>query len=234
MKLTKLALAVGALALSGAAAAEFSANIGATNNYIWRGVSQTSNGAAVSGGLDYAHDSGFYAGTWASNIDWTGGTAGSGAEVDFYGGFASEVSGLGYDVGAIYYYYPTSGYDDSNFGEIYGTLSWGPVSGGIAYTVTSDVNDVSGTAQGFQDGDLYYHVSANFEVMPTWTVGGTIGYYDFEDNGDGGTDINYTHYQVDVGKSAGDFGDFTFTVSKAEEESGSDDTLFVVSWAKTF
>ena len=29
-------------------------------------------------------------------------------------------------------------------------------------------------------------------------------------------------------------GDFTFTVSKADEESGDDDTKFVVSWAKAF
>jgi uncharacterized protein (TIGR02001 family) len=47
-----------------------SANIGAVSNYIWRGVTQTQDGAAIQGGLDYAHESGFYAGTWASNIDW--------------------------------------------------------------------------------------------------------------------------------------------------------------------
>ncbi len=48
---------------------DFSANIGAVSNYIWRGVSQTGDGAAVQGGLDVGHESGFYAGTWASNID---------------------------------------------------------------------------------------------------------------------------------------------------------------------
>lgn len=48
----------------------FSANIGAVSNYIWRGVTQTQDGAAIQGGLDYGHISGFYAGAWASNIDW--------------------------------------------------------------------------------------------------------------------------------------------------------------------
>ncbi len=72
------ALAVGAFTLSAgavqAAMAEgphsISANIGAVSNYIWRGVSQTQDGPAVQGGLDYAHSSGFYLGTWASNVDW--------------------------------------------------------------------------------------------------------------------------------------------------------------------
>jgi uncharacterized protein (TIGR02001 family) len=47
-----------------------SANIGVVSNYMWRGVTQTLDGAAVQGGLDFTHESGFYAGTWASNIDW--------------------------------------------------------------------------------------------------------------------------------------------------------------------
>ena len=46
----------------------FTANASATSNYIWRGLTQTTNEAAVQGGIDYAHESGFYAGTWASNV----------------------------------------------------------------------------------------------------------------------------------------------------------------------
>jgi hypothetical protein len=53
---------------------DFSANIGAVSNYMWRGVTQTGDGAAVQGGLDVAHESGFYIGTWASNIDWDNGS----------------------------------------------------------------------------------------------------------------------------------------------------------------
>lgn len=231
MKLNKLAMAVAALVVSGTAAAEFSANIGATSNYIWRGVSQTDDQAAISGGLDYAHDSGFYLGTWASNVDF-GDTAT--AEVDFYGGFANEVSGLGYDVGVIHYAYPGEAYD---FTEVYGSLSFSLFTAGVNYIVDSEVKDVAGQADLFIDGDTYYYVSASYEVAPTWTVGGTVGYFDFDDDGEGGgvaNDISYTHYQLDIGKGAGDFGDFTFSVSKAEEESGDDSTKVFVSWAKTF
>jgi hypothetical protein len=52
---------------------DFSANIGVVSNYMWRGTTQSSDGPAVQGGLDVEHESGFYAGTWASNIDWDNG-----------------------------------------------------------------------------------------------------------------------------------------------------------------
>jgi uncharacterized protein (TIGR02001 family) len=53
----------------------FSANIGAVSNYMWRGVTQTGDQPAIQGGLDVAHESGFYAGTWISNIDWDEGSS---------------------------------------------------------------------------------------------------------------------------------------------------------------
>lgn len=218
MKLNKLAIAVGALVLSGSALAELSANIGATSNYVWRGTTQTQNSAAVSGGIDWGHDSGFYLGTWAANVEFADET---GAEVDFYGGFSSEVGSLGYDIGAIYYYYPN--YDDSDFTEIYGSLSFGPVTAGINYTIDTDA--------GGDDDHIYYFAEAATDISNGWGIGGVIGYYDFD--GDGGS---YTHYGLNVTKSAGDFGDFTFSVSKAsDDDAGVDeDTLVFVSWGKTF
>lgn len=232
MKLNKLALAVGALVLSGSAVAELSANIGATSNYVWRGVTQTDDSAAISGGLDYAHDIGFYVGTWASNVDFDDDTT---AEVDLYGGFANEINGFGYDVGVIRYFYP--GGKDLDFTEIYASLSFSIVTAGVNYIVDSDVKDVAGQADILIDDDIYYYISASYEVMPTWTVGGTAGYFDFDDDGEGGgkdNDVTYAHYQLDITKSAGDFGDFTFSLSTADEESGDGDTLVFASWAKTF
>ena len=230
MKLNKLAIALGATVLSGAAAAEFSANIGATSNYVWRGVTQTDDDAAVSGGLDYAHESGFYAGTWASNVDYNGASA----EVDLYGGFANELAGgLGYDIGAIYYYYPGADDDSStlvdegeiDFAEISLGLSYGPVSGGVAYTVYKEDSDAD-------ENDLYYHIGASFDVAETWSVGGTVGYYDFDD----GTD--YSHGQLDITKDVGEFGSFTFTLSGIFDQDDDldldNDPLVFVSWAKTF
>ncbi len=227
MKMKKLAIACGAIVLGATsmAQAELTANIGVTSNYLWRGVTQTGDDAAVSGGIDWAHESGFYLGTWASNIDWGNG---SGAEVDFYGGFANEIGDFGYDIGLIYYYYPTSGFEDSDFVELSLSGSWKFLEAGIAYTVNGQADDDAP----FSDGDLYYHIGASFDVAETWSVAGTYGYYDFDVPNSG--DVDYGHIQLDVTKSAGDWGDFTFTVSKADEESGSDDVKFVASWAKSF
>ncbi len=231
MKMNKTALMVAAaMGLSAAAQAELGANIGVTSNYLWRGVTQTDDGPAVQGGIDYSHQSGFYAGTWVSNIDWA--AAGSGEEVDLYAGFAGEAGAFSYDVGVLGYFYPS--HDDSDFVELYGSIGVGPVTAGINYTVSSDVDDASGSNEAFIEGDIYYYLSASHEVAESWTIGGTVGYYDFEDDGVAGGDTSYAHYQLDISKNAGDFGDFTLSVSRAEEEAGDDDAIVFVAWAKSF
>src|SRR5262249_58177814 len=48
---------------------KLSANIALATEYVFRGFSQTSEGAAVQGGFD-ATCGMFYAGVWASNLDW--------------------------------------------------------------------------------------------------------------------------------------------------------------------
>ena len=60
----------------------FSFNIGVVSDYAFRGVSQTNEGPAFQGGVDFSHDSGFYAGVWASNVDFVDGD-GANAEFDF-------------------------------------------------------------------------------------------------------------------------------------------------------
>lgn len=48
----------------------FTGNVGVVSDYVFRGLSQTNGKPAIQGGLDYAHASGFYAGTWLSSISW--------------------------------------------------------------------------------------------------------------------------------------------------------------------
>lgn len=196
------------------AQAEVEANIGATSNYLWRGVSQSSDSASVSGGIDYTDDSGFYAGTWVGSLG-----DGNGSETDFYLGFGGESGDFGYDVGYILYHY--ADLDDGDFGEVYLNGTYADFSFGVAYTVNSQVDDGSL----FDTGDIYYSVGYGFEVAKEYSVGLTYGYYDF----DAGSDSDYGHLQLDVSK-----GDFTFSVSRADEDSGDDDTKFVVSWGTTF
>ncbi|MGA0975457.1 MAG: TorF family putative porin, partial [Sedimenticolaceae bacterium] len=79
MKKTTLALAMG-LMISGAANAAVEANIGATSNYVWRGVTQTSDDATLQGGVDYSNEEGFSLGAWASDVKPV-----NGYEFDIYG-----------------------------------------------------------------------------------------------------------------------------------------------------
>ena len=68
-KLKWFALAISTSCLfAGPAMAELTGNIGVANNYIWRGVTQSDDESAVSGGIDYKNKSGLYAGTWFSNM----------------------------------------------------------------------------------------------------------------------------------------------------------------------
>ena len=49
------------------------ANAGFTSKQLWRDLEQTNGDAGVSGGIDYASESGFYIGTWTSNANWSDG-----------------------------------------------------------------------------------------------------------------------------------------------------------------
>src|SRR5262245_30541635 len=111
---------VAAFALSMGAAA---AHAGVTStwtlasDYDFRGITQTAGDPAVQASLDYAHDSGWYLGGWASNVDFCapGATTCLDAdyELDLYTGFTGSMGegGLGWDVGLIYYTYEKSDYN---------------------------------------------------------------------------------------------------------------------------
>jgi len=197
-------------------------NIGVTSNYVFRGVTQTGGEAAVQGGLDYAHESGLYVGTWTSNVDFAGNT-----ELDVYGGFsgsAGENDEFGYDVGVIGYLYPEAD-GDANFAEVYLGLSYEMFSAGVAYTFMSEIDD-----DYFTDGDVFFYVAGGFDLADDFSVGLTVGYYLFDYSSDG----DYIYGQLDLTKSTG-MGDFTFSVSLADESDiASDDPLFFVSWGTGF
>ena len=85
------------------------ANIGLFSQYVFRGLTQTDRDPALQGGFDYSHASGFYLGTWASNISWLKDgnlyNGGGSLEWDFYGGLKGPIgkSDFTYDVGLAYY-----------------------------------------------------------------------------------------------------------------------------------
>ena len=127
--LTCLGLLVSTPVLAEDSPIEFSANVGYFSDYIYRGGSQTADGAAIQGGFDMSHESGFYIGTWASNVDF-GNSAN--IEIDFYGGVGGDLpNGVSWDVGALYYWYP--GVKDSD--DSGGDFDFVDIYAGVGYTL---------------------------------------------------------------------------------------------------
>jgi uncharacterized protein (TIGR02001 family) len=99
--------------------------------YRFRGISQSDNDFVVQGSVMLAHESGFYVSTWESSAS-AGNSAVNigGAEIDVYGGYASEIadSGVTADAGVYGYLYP--GATGLNYYEVYGSVAKavGPVA----------------------------------------------------------------------------------------------------------
>jgi len=128
----KVLLALFAFVGFSAAHAQLTGNVGLASDYRFRGISQTRNGAAVQGGIDYAHSSGLYIGNWNSSVSSQQYLNGSGVESDIYGGWKKDIyKGVTVDVGSYNYFYPSSatGANTSyNTQELYFGLGYGPVS----------------------------------------------------------------------------------------------------------
>ena len=77
------------------------------SDYKFRGISQAGSEAAIQGTLTLNHKSGLYATVWGSSTG-SKNYDGSNQEVDLSVGYHKTIGAFGYDVGALYYYYPGS------------------------------------------------------------------------------------------------------------------------------
>ncbi len=169
---------------SGTALAEdspFSANVSIVSDYAFRGISQTNQRPAIQGGFDYAHDSGFYVGVWASNVSWLSDldARGSSLETNLYAGYATEIGPIGLDVGLLQYYYPgdfdsawraANGMKKPQTLEGYVGVSWEFLS----FTYSHAFTTLFGTENSKRSG--YYDLSASYEVMDGLTLDAHYGY----------------------------------------------------------
>ena len=187
------------------AGSSLTANVGMTSNYIWRGATQTKDGSAVSGGIDYEHESGAYVGLYTSNVSWT---TTPGYEQDLYAGYKFAAGPVDLDVGYIAYAYPLSTSD--SFNEVYLNAGYDMFSAGIAIDSANK--------------STYISVGASFEVKKDLTLGVTLGSYDFT-----GSANDYTHYQLSLSK-----GDFTFAIDDTNQTGASGTPRLSVSWGQSF
>jgi len=162
--------------VGGESGLEISANVALASEYRFRGVDLSGGNLAIQGGVDFSHSSGFYIGTWASNLDED--TVGFGStELDVYAGFGGALGeGLSYDVGGIYYLYPDAASGlETDYVEFYGSLGFGlgpaELTAGVAYA--PDQDSLGGT------DNLYLYTDIGFSIPETpLTVTGHVGYTD--------------------------------------------------------
>jgi uncharacterized protein (TIGR02001 family) len=194
-------------------------NIGVVSQYRYRGLAQTRGLPALQGGLDYSNANGTYVGVWASTIQWikdasTNASSSAAAvnvdgksEIDIYGGYKFESSGVTYDLGVLAYQYPgntlknitSTDLENANTTEVYGAATFG------AYTLkySNAVSNLFGYKN--SKGSTYIDLTANFDMGSGFTLsphigrqavkGTTTGYYE------GG--LSYTDLSLTLAKDMG-------------------------------
>lgn len=176
---------------------ELNGNVSITNDYTFRGISQTLQEPAVQGGLDLAGPAGFYAGVWGSSVNF-GEDLESGAraqmELDVYGGIATSFAGFDLNLGGLLYAYPGAasarGYD---FYEVYGRVArtFGPLVMGMDGAWSPDFFAGSGTG-------LFGGLDLSIGIPNTpLSIDGAIGHQLIQDNETWGTP-DYTSWSINT------------------------------------
>ncbi len=208
-KLIGLAMLAGAATAGTAgvanAEASFSGNVALTSDYVFRGISQSDSDVAIQGGFDYSNGI-FYAGTWASSIDFGGtGTI----EADVYAGVKPTLGPVSLDFGVIGYLYPgmdeAPGAPETDQWEVKAAASIAPAEGltlGAALYYTPDF-----TLTIDEEAGLYAEINAAYVINDTVTVSGAVGNQDVDQaNYYGLAGDNYTTWNIGGTFSVAGFG----------------------------
>jgi len=210
IKLTSLAALALAAALPGRVQAQEPAssvafNIGVFSDYRYRGISQTRLKPAVQGGVDWSGPGGFYLGAWASTLKWIKDAEGdAGFELDLYGGFKGEISKeVAFDVGVLAYVYPGAGtkkwdaiYKNPNTTEVYGALTFGPVTGKLSYAATNLFGNYDFAKGKDSKGSLYFDLSSSFDLGGGLMLAPRVGHQKVQNI----TNASYTDYSLTLSK----------------------------------
>ncbi|HEY3697271.1 TorF family putative porin [Phenylobacterium sp.] len=171
-------------------------NAAITNDYLFRGLSQTSGKSAAQGGVDVTAGM-FYAGTWLSNVDF-GATASdpqnkTSIEYDLYAGVRPVLGPLNLDVGVIRYGYtdsPKAAHYDYWEGKILASHTMGPATIGAAFYYSPEFFGKVGDAE-------YYELNGAYTLSNKATISGAFGYQDLQKSKAGIS--NYSTWNIGVG-----------------------------------
>lgn len=192
-----------------ASASAIAYNVGVVSEYRYRGMGQTKGDPALQGGVDYTDASGFYLGAWGSTIKWikeyaaaasTPYAAKGPVEIDLYGGYKGEVSGVAYDVGYLRYQYQgntlekATFFSNPNTDEVYGALTAGPVTAKYSYSISN----LFGTLN--SKGSTYLDLSATFDLGNGYSLVPHVGRQVVKNN----DAYSYTDIALTLNKDLGD------------------------------
>ena len=148
---------------------QWSTNVAVTSDYVFRGVSQTEEDAAVSGGVDVGSGL-LYAGAWASNVSFASDDE-TRVEGDLYAGVRPQYAGWNLDFGVIGYLYDDPGDFDYDYVELKAVASRavGPATIGAAVFWSPDYFGAA------EDEATYVEANAAFVPAERWTISGALG-----------------------------------------------------------
>ncbi|WP_338364591.1 TorF family putative porin [uncultured Pseudoalteromonas sp.] len=228
-KLKQLVAVIPFALLSTTAAANWSTTITAASDYTFNGVTQTDSDPAIQASLDYAFDSGVYAGVWASNVDFGDDTD---FELDAYlGKYVQLNEQISADYGIAYYTYQGNN-SDGNYAEAYTKFGYASEYG------QTELNfwyswDYFGTGA----GHVISMIAHTFEIAPNHAIRASFDISNSLDGEKWAWDVNqkksYKHYRLAYQTSYEGFG-----IEVAAEDTSLDydyaDERIVLAISRTF
>jgi uncharacterized protein (TIGR02001 family) len=158
-----------------------SGSIGATSDFVFRGLSYTRGDPAVQASLDVEFPTGFYAGTFLSSTNPNPGSSPS-AEVDLWAGYHHSFSEwISTDFRYTHYMYPddprAADYDRDEL-----TATVGLRNTLFFSAVFSPNTDAIASAPGISTGDAWaVELSARHQISTRWSISAGIGRYLLEE-----------------------------------------------------
>jgi uncharacterized protein (TIGR02001 family) len=158
------------------------------NGYWSRGLSQN-DGLSVRAGIDYQHQSGWFAGAWAANVDYAieySYEQPRRLEADVYGGYHQRGEDWSWTVTLGHYLYPDTAipYD---YSELNGTVGF---HDRVFYTAS-----YSDAFYGVPHSGLNQELSFALPLRGDVEIGAALGRFEIS-----GTDVEYAHWNVGVSK----------------------------------
>lgn len=167
-----------------------------TNDYIFRGISQTKQEPAVQGGITFTFDSKIYLNLWGSNVDFLSLNGEQATlETDQTVGYSNSFGEFSFDIHFVRYTYPRA--SNATYNELMGSIS---------YSFLTFLMGYSGNVFGSHGPGTYSNLSASFDVPAKYahfddvTLSGGIGNYNLDSNAGN----SYMDYYVQLAKTIAD------------------------------